>query len=417
MPDKSRKNFSLLPIYLTAFIDLLGVGIVIPVLAPLFLDTANGVFPASYDFHQRSITLGILISAYPFAQFFGAPILGGLSDRVGRKKVMIISLIGTMLGYLLFGAGILSKNLWFLFVGRLIDGFTGGNIATVNSVIADVSDEKSKTKNFALVGMIFGLGFILGPFIGGVLSDPKIFPGFGYSVPFWFCAGLTFVNVLLVSAIFKESLKQKIHRPLNVFTGFINIRRAFKYKNLRTMFFVVFLLTFGFNMFTQFFSVFLLTKFGLKQSEIGFLFAYIGLWVALTQGILPRIVAKKFKPANVLRIAVVGLAVTLFVLTFPSRRFDLYFVLPLIALFQGLIQPNTTSIISNLGESNSQGEIMGINQSIQSVALMVPPIIDGLLSTINVTLPIMAASIFTLLAWIIFVYFFNPNKKEKFVEA
>ncbi|HSX39951.1 MAG TPA: MFS transporter [Candidatus Saccharimonadales bacterium] len=415
---KRPDSFSaLITVYITAFLDLLGVGIVVPVLAPLFLDLHNGLFPASFSFHERSITLGILIAAYPFAQFFGAPFFGALSDRWGRKKVLVLSLCGTTLGYLLFGSGILMKNLWVLFISRLIDGFTGGSTSTVNSTIADVSDETTRPRNFGLVGMMFGLGFILGPFIGGVLSDSHIVWWFGYVVPFWFCALLSFINVISVSLFFKETLHHKVDSKLTLFSGITNLQNAFKLQNLRTIFLVIFLSYFGFNLFVQFFPVYLIRKFELNQSEIGFLFAYVGIWIAITQGGIIRIVSKKFTPQKILPITLLGLAISFIVLLFPSRRLDLYIILPLIAVFQGLIQPMSTSMLSGMADEKSQGEVMGVNQSIQAIGFMIPPIIDGFLTSLNIAFPIIAGSICTLLAWLVFDFFFNAHRWGKFKEV
>lgn len=408
---------SLLIIFFTAFMDLLGIGIVVPVLGPLFLDPTHGLFPYTYSLQLRTLILGILVGLYPFGQFFGAPILGAISDRIGRKKVLVLSLIGTFFGYILFGFGVVLKNFWILFAGRLIDGFTGGNISTVYSVVADVSDEKSKPKNFGLIGVALGIGFILGPFIGGVLSDKTVVSWFSYATPFWFCVALSFLNVLFVSFFFKETLKEKLHSRVDVFTGFKNIYLAFKMENLRIMFLVTFLLGFGFNLFAQFFSVYLIQKFRLNQAQIGSFFAYIGIWIAISQGGVTRFVAKKISSVKVLPVAAFLLAVSLFILIFPSRKMELYLILPLIAIFQGLVQPNGISIISNLAKENSQGEIMGINQSLQSIAQTIPPIIDGVIIAMNIHLPMIAAASCTFLAWFIFVFLFNKSSVKKFEEA
>lgn len=239
-------------LFFTAFIDMLGIGIVIPVLGHLFLD-ASGILPGEHALSVRTFLLGLLIASYPLAQFFGAPLLGALSDRHGRKKILVLSLIGTFIGYVLFAYAILTRNLVLLFVSRILDGFTGGNISTVMSSIADISEHKDKAKNFGIIGMAFGLGVIFGPMIGGILADSTVVSWFNPSIPFFFAAFLTLVNILMVSTLFKETLVTRIHTEINLFTGFKNIGKALAMRNLRTMFIVMFLLTFGFNFYTQFF--------------------------------------------------------------------------------------------------------------------------------------------------------------------
>ncbi len=412
----ASKKFSLFPIFVTVFIDLLGVGIVIPVLAPLLIDLKHGIFPIYYSLGERAVVLGLLLSSYSIAQFFSAPLLGALSDRHGRKKVLLISIFGTFIGYLLFGFGVVTKNLQLLFASRILDGFTGGNISTAMSAIADSSDKDSKTKNFGLVGMAFGLGFIIGPYIGGKLSDPSIVSFFDFATPFWVAAFLCLLNILLVAWRFQETLKTKIMTKINLFIGFQNIHKAFQLSNLRVILFVAFLQTFGFTFFTQFFQVFLIKRFAYGQSQIGDLFGYIGLWIAFTQGILTRVISYKYKPKQVLSCSILLLAISLPSLLLPNKHHLLFIIAPLIAIFQGLTLPNITTLISDLGSSESQGEILGINQSIQSLAFALPPIIAGVAVSVNLRLPILLAGLTTFVAWLIFVLYFK-EKKEVFVEV
>jgi len=185
------KKSNLLILFLIVFLDLVGVGILIPVLAPLMLDTGSQIVPAGWSEATRNLALGILIAVYPLAQFFGAPILGTLSDRYGRKKLLGFSLFGTLIGYILFAVGILTNHLWLLFLSRTLDGFTGGNLSIANSSIADMNAGQKSAKNFGLIGMAFGFGFIVGPFLGGILSDPHLVSWFNHATPFWFAAILS----------------------------------------------------------------------------------------------------------------------------------------------------------------------------------------------------------------------------------
>lgn len=392
---------------------MLGVGIVIPVIAPLMLDPGHHMLGEETSIHTRTILLGFLIAAYPLAQFFGAPMLGALSDRFGRKKLLFVSLIGTLIGYVLFATAILEQNIYLLFFSRLLDGFTGGNISIALSAISDSSDEKSKAKNFGMIGAAFGLGFILGPYIGGKLADPSILSWFNAATPFWFAAILTGVNLFFVLTIFPETLLERRNTRVSVFTGFQNIGKAFKLKHLRTLFFVVFLLTLGFNFFTQFFQVFLFNKFNFSISNIADMFAYIGIWIVIAQGGLQRPLSKKYSPLKILQVSALALGIALPMLLLPSQSKYIFFVLPFIAIFQGLTQPNMTSLVSSQAGKDEQGQILGINQSIQSLGMAIPPIIASYINLVNINLPIATASFCVIVGWFILILFFRSKKTQK----
>jgi len=406
-----------LSIFFVIFLDMLGVGIVVPVLASLFLDPLKGILPSTFALSLKTLLYGLLIAAYPFMQFFGAPILGAMSDRYGRKKVLLVSIAGTLIGDLIFALGIMLNSIVLLFIGRIIDGLTGGNISVALSAIADVSDEKSKARNFGMVGMAFGFGLIIGPYIGGLLANPAIVHWFTSATPFWFAAILTVVNIVLLVCTFPETLLTRIESKISLLTGFRNISKAFKLSNMRVMFLVIFLLAFGFNFFTQFVQVYLIEKFQYTEFQIGNFFAFIGFWIAFAQGVVTRPVSKHFSPDKVLRFAPLLLGMMLALLLLPTKPVYLYFILPFVAIFQGLTFPNSTAIISNLSSRDSQGEIMGINQSIQSLAQTIPPIIAGLISSISFSLPIIVASIITIIAWLIFMIFYGRKKEEAFHEV
>ncbi|MCC7197652.1 MFS transporter [Candidatus Peregrinibacteria bacterium] len=411
------KKTSIFSIFFVIFLDMLGVGVIIPILAPLFLNPASNILPAATSEATRNIILGVLMAMYPLFQFFGAPILGILSDRIGRKKILIISLAGTFIGYLIFAIGILIGNIYLLFISRIIDGFTGGNISVAQSAIADISTNEEKARNFGLIGMAFGLGFILGPFIGGKLSDPTLLPWFNFSTPFFFTAFITLVNIILLAIRFQETLHTTSNKKLNIFTGFQNIGKAWKMKELRAMFIIMFLIIFGFNFFTQFFQVYLVQTFNFNQSQIGDIFAYIGIWIAITQGGIMRPLSRKFTPRQIMKVSLVALSISLMLILLPRDVWALLLVMPLVALSNGLTTPNSIAIISSLAKPSEQGEILGINQSVQSLAMTIPPIIAGIIVSMDKNLPIMVASISTYIAWLLFLFLIAKKKTPAPVTA
>lgn len=402
-----------LPIFIilfTVFIDMVGIGIVIPILAPVLLDAHGGPLPTGYTEQSRLIVLGFLIASYPLAQFFGAPILGGLSDRIGRRRALYLSMFGTVAAYVVFGAGILMNNLPMMFASRIVDGFTAGNISIVMSSMADLSERRDKAKNFGLVGMVFGLGFIVGPFVGGELANPGLVGWFNYSTPFFFAAALAAVNLAFVLLKFPETLAGRIKSSMSPLTGLRNIAVAFRLPNFRTAFTVIFIVMFGFSFFTQFFQVFLIDRFQFTQLDIGYFFAWVGVWVAISQGLVVRALANRFSPRQLLMFSILAFAATLPFTLLPRDPIYLYAMVPMIATFWGIIQSNYSALVSNMADAKSQGEILGISQSVQSLAMSMPPIISGFIAAFNAALPTVVASACTFLAWIVFMLYFRRHE-------
>ena len=401
-----KKSPGLLPIYLTVFIDMLGIGIIIPVIPAIFFEAGSSFFEAGYSMDNRSIIYGFLLASFPFMQFFGAPILGALSDKFGRRPLITTTLFGTMLGYLLFAIALKIGNLPLLFVSRMIPGFLGGNISIIYSAISDISKDEERTRNFGLVGMTFGIGFILGPTIGGILADETVVSWFNYATPFWFTAILTGLNLIFVYFAFNETLQEKRSTKINVLTGFRNIATSFKSPDLRPIFTVVLTLSLGFTFFTQFFSVLLIQDFGYTEKNIGILYGWVGIFLAFTQGGLVPFLTK-FAPRKVLSISMLVLSISLACLLLPSNPNWFFLINAIIAIGHGTNIPFITTIVSKKAGPERQGEIMGINQSMNSLGQMIPAVIAGYLTTINGKLPIMTSAALIFIGWLLFLIFFR----------
>lgn len=396
---------SFLPlIFLTVFLSMLGVTIIIPIIPALF-EGDNAPFAGNFSVETRSMLYGLLIASYSIMQFIGAPILGAFSDRKGRKPILLITVFGAFIGYILFGYAVLTGTLWLLFIARMIPGFAGGNIAIIYSAIADISKNEDKVKNFGMVGAAFGIGFIVGPGIGGLLAD-----WFGYAAPFWVTAGLSLLNMILIQFFFPETLKVKNKRKISIFQGINNVRKVFKIPNLQGILTVVLLVSMGFTFFTQFFAVYLYREFSLPVRNVGYLFLWVGFWLTLTQGGLVRVLSKKYKPIQILSITPFLVGGAILMLLLPAQEWQFYLVNPLIAIAYGMTSPNMTALVSAEATPEQQGEILGINQSMSSLGQILPPLVGGYLAGIDVRFPILAATVVLVIAGVVFHLFYGRKR-------
>ncbi len=416
---KEKMSGKALPIVImTIFLDVLGVGILIPIIPQLLANpnSAYYLLPAGWTFKGGLILLGWLLAIYPFMQFLATPILGQLSDRYGRKPVLAFSIFGTAVGYILFAIGILTQNLPLLFFSRALDGITGGNLSVAQAVIADVTPMKDRAKRFALIGAAFGFGFVLGPYLGAKLGSPNVsFFGlfhspswFSPATPFWFTAGLSFINFLLVVTLLPETHKQLRRVKVKITKSVHNIVTAMSYPGLRVIFPSVFLFWGGFAFFQTFFQVLLIQKLHFSQNNIGDFFAYVGIWIALVQAVFTPMIAKRLKPYQVVRFSLIGSGLTLFMYLMASSASDLIWITPIFAFFLGNSIANLTALVSISADQNIQGEVLGINASVQSLAQFFPAALSGYLAGIGVSVPVLAGGITVLMGGLLFIAIYRP---------
>lgn len=352
----------LLIIFLTIFIDLLGFGIVIPLL-PFY----------AQEFHATPLDIGFLVSSYSWMQFFFAPILGNLSDKYGRRPILFFSILGSGVGYLMIG---FAGALWVIYLGRILGGITGANLSTAQAYIADVTTRENRAKGMGLFGMAFGLGFILGPALAGILSK------FGHAVPFFVAAGLSFGNAVLLYFILPESRKfsEAIAEKKN---RIIELLSSLKDSKFALLTLIYFLLVMAFSMMTTAFPLYTNFSFGYDAEQTGYVLAYVGLIAVIMQGGLLNSFVKFFGESKLVIIGCLILALTFIAVPFISRDsfgwIGLLIGSGFFAFGNSLSSPTLTSLASKNAEEHEQGTTLGVMQSAASLARAVSPMLTGFL--------------------------------------
>ena len=399
-------------LFITIFLDLLGFGIIIPVLPFLFADPTSPFFmlPQGVSVKTGYILMGILTSLYFFGQFFAAPILGQLSDRYGRKKVLILSIAGSITAQILMGVSIMLKSVALLFFTRLLNGVMTAIIPVSQAAIADITPPAERAKNFGLIGAAFGLGFIIGPFIGGVLSDHTLSPLFGATVPFWFAATLAMFNIFFVARFFKETHLVRTPKKFQWSRSINNIVRAYGMRELRPLFTASFFYTAGFTFYTTFVGIFLLDHFGFTSKSIGLYFTYVGIWIAFTQGFLIRKATKRWNERTILEKSMLASAIFLILQVLTGAPWELLLITPFFSIANGFSMVNLSGLLSRSVPKETQGEILGISASINALASMIPPILSGFVAAaLSPSSPLIVAALLIVCGWGVFVVFWKNN--------
>lgn len=354
---------SLFSILLVVFIDLLGFSLILPLL-PYYAET----------FNATKFQTGLLIAVYALMQLIGAPILGRLSDRFGRRPILLVSIFGTFLGFVLFG---FATSLWMLFVARILDGITGGNLSVAQAYISDVTDAQNRAKGLGLVGAAFGIGFIIGPVTGGLLSQ------YGYNIPAFVAAGLALLNFIVVYAWLPESLtaeqRQQMNtqqRPAITLEALLAaLKRPFTGSLLITRFFF----SLAFSIFQTIFSLYALAKFNLTARDTGLVLTYVGVLSVIVQGFLVGRLTARFRDDVLIAFAVALMTVSLIGWALAPSVFWLLVILTPTALSGGILNTLLSSTLTKAVDPQEIGGILGLAASIESSTRIIAPILGGAL--------------------------------------
>ena len=351
-----RKASPLLVIFITIFIDMIGFGIVIPVL-PLYAEGTR--------FNATALQIGALVGIYSFLQLICSPLFGKLSDRIGRKPVLLVSVAGTAIGFLVMGA---ANTLWMLFLARIIDGASGGNISTAQACIADVTPPEHRSKSMGLIGAAFGLGFVFGPAIGGVLSKVSL------SAPFYFAAALAFINVCFIALRLPETHgpEHRVQAHEKARIGDVFARHG---ALIGTIFAAYFLSITAFSMMTTLFALFNKSRFNFDASHTGYILAYVGILGVLIQGGLLRRLLKKPIEKELAMTGAALLALSMFLLPLCHSLGALLAVCAGVALGNGFITPTLNGLASRVADRRVQGRTLGLMQSAGSLGRVVGPLL------------------------------------------
>lgn len=385
-------RFSLLILLLTNFLDWMSIGLVYPMFSSMLFHQGADFLPLATSDVVRGTWLGILLAAGPLAQFFSAPIVGALSDQKGRKPLLVQTLLVIIVGYFLCALGVWLHSLIFLLIGRLIVGIGTGNAAVVYAAIADISNADEKPKRFGLACMASGIGFTLGPFLGGAFSS------WSFAAPFLFAMACSIVNLALLFFFLPEThhLRRKVE--LSISLGFKNLKKAFQIPALRALVLSVFFFCLGWSFYWEFIPVTWIQEYNLSPSEVGNFYAYGAAFYALSSGLLIRPVVNRFKPGAILFTALMLLALAILPLLIPSSVATFWIYIPVQQFLTALVFPTGTTIVSNAVSEDAQGEIMGILQSVDSFAFSFGPLVAGAFIGLSTKAPIIVSGALMLLA-------------------
>jgi DHA1 family tetracycline resistance protein-like MFS transporter len=361
MQAATRSRLTLACILVTILLDMIGVGIIVPVLPELLEDLTGGSSVAN-----AAVIGGYLVFTYAFMQFVFSPVLGNLSDRYGRRPVLLLSLLGLTFDYVMMS---IAPVVWYLFIGRIIAGIAGAALATATAYMADITPPHKRTHRFGLIGAAFGLGFIIGPVLGGELGE------LGPRVPFYAAAGLAFANFLFGLFVLPESLPKSSRRKFDIrranpFGAVLSLR---KYPSVLWLLAVLFFFQLSAQALPTVFSYFTVEMFNFTSSTIGRTLGAFGLGFAISQAVLVGPLSRGIgEPA----VAMIGLlaAITGFAgVAFSQSVFELYLFI-MVGTVSGLAPPAINGVLSRQVPDNGQGELQGAVNAASSLATIIGPL-------------------------------------------
>jgi MFS family permease len=354
-------NKRLIPIFIVVFVDLLGFSLILPLL-PYY----------AKSFNASPQVIGYLVATYSLCQFLAAPFLGDLSDKYGRRPLLLYSQMGSCAGFILLGAALhLPQPLYWLFVARVVDGFSGGNLTIAQAYISDITQPEERARSYGLIGVAFGLGFMLGPALGGFLSE------YGYDIPAYGAACLSFASILATTFLLPETAHQRDPERRTGWRAYLRVIDYLGIDGLRRLLLVFLFFALPFALYVSMFALYADHQLQFTAKQAGYFLAFIGLLGVVWQGGFVGPVVKRFGERRALILGLVCSAVGIFSIVAVDVWWKLAFVAFFFSFGHSIARPSLTSLISQSAPANRRGGVLGVTSSIESFSRIVAPIMGG----------------------------------------
>ncbi|NHJ21593.1 MAG: MFS transporter [Candidatus Lokiarchaeota archaeon] len=398
MTQEEKFDKRLLIIFMIQFTEVLGFSSVMPLIPILGIDLGLTTFQ-----------VGLILSIFSLCQLFASPITGKISDRFGRKPLLLFSQMSTLIGFILLG---FANNVWILIAARLVDGLLGSNMTVTQAYISDVTTHNQRTKTYGYSSAVFGAGLIFGPMIGGVLLI------ISFSAPFFFAAGVCLLSIILVILFLPESIPEKKSKFSLKFREILPINETksfFKSAETRGILIVFFLYSFGFFLFISTFALFTTEQLTITPQQITFYMSWLGILRVLFQSVLITPILKKVSENTTLFSGIVALAFTMLFLIFVSNYWIAFIPISFLAFGTGVTRPILTSKLTKVGKREDVGSLLGVNNALNSIAQIITPILGGAILELfpPQILPLLSAIIFSVIFILWRWAFVKPFQEQK----
>ncbi len=411
---KTHSSLTKSILFTIALLDYMGFTIGATVFPELFLNHSIGMLSPEITYSTRMELMGFLLAVYPLGQFFSASVFGAASDKWGRKKILLITVAGTMIACF-FTALSISKNIIIiLFVSRFILGLFAGNVGVVQASIVDISTEETKSSNISLIQLSLGLAWVFGAPIASFLSDSKTIHWFSPSIPFWVLL-FALIMVFFMTLIFYRSteINRNSLRKINPLQGLSLAFESLSHNDYADIFFVWIVFMLGWALFLQFFPTVLVIKYSFTIQTVGPILAFMGGIFAATQIFIARRILKLIIPEKILVVSMIFPAIGVFLILLAKGWWMLHVGGFIFACGMGFTLPCLLAAISNRGSVVEQGKMLGMAQSMLALITIVSTLIGGRLLGMHNTLSLIVSSTLMLLGWLVYISFF----KHKFSKA
>ncbi len=389
---------ALLPLYIVIFAGFVGYSLMITVFTPMLLRSDSPMITASDPMSKRTILLGFLLCLYPLGQFLGSPVLGSLSDRFGRKPVLLISLAITTLCYSVIAWSLTIASFALLAGASIIAGLAEANIVTAQSAIADVSPPGQRNRFFGYIYMSVSLAYIVGPLVGGKLADPQLAPWFSYATPFWCVFALLVVTAVATAVFFRETNPPNTRQSVSYTQAFTNLVGVVANRRLRPLYWLNFLFYLAIFGFFRCYPMYLVDEYHLGVSRISEFVAWVGVPIVLANLWLTGFLSARFATRTLTVWSGLLTGVMMIVVVVPRPLKALWVTLFLASAALALCLPSCATLLSAAAGNADQGRVMGNNQALQVGAEALSGVIGGLLAAIFVKLSLIVLGAVAVLA-------------------